>query len=89
MSIAYTMNLSLGGYTYIFDSVYTVKEYRGQGVFKELFKKGVEIAKLDKNLVSLKLLVDKANEGAIKTYERLGYVHQADHLLYHSTINAF
>ena len=84
MSIAYTINLELGGYTYIFDSIYITKEYWGQGVFKALFNKGVEIAKMDKNLVSLKLLVDKHNEGAIKTYEKLGYVHQANNLLYSS-----
>ena len=88
MSIAYTINLELGGYTYIFDSIYIVKEYRGQGVFKALFNKGVEIARMDRNLVSFKLLVDKGNEGAIKTYEKLGYVHQPDNLLY-SSVSAY
>ena len=67
------MNLELGGYTYIFDCIYVIPEYRGKGVFKSLFNAGLEIAKKDWNLVSLKLIVDKANEGAIKTYEKLGY----------------
>ena len=45
MSVAYSMNLELGGYTYIFDCIYIIKEYRGKGVFKALYNKGVEIAK--------------------------------------------
>ena len=73
MSIAYCMNLELGGYTYIFDCIYVVPEYRGKGVFKALFNTGLEIAKRDQNLVSLKLIVDKTNEAAIRTYEKLGY----------------
>ena len=44
---------------------------------------------MDKNLVSFKLLVDKDNDGAIKTYEKLGYVHQAHNLLFTSTCSAY
>ena len=47
MSIAYCMNLELGGYTYIFDCIYVIPEYRGKGVFKSLFNAGLEIAKKD------------------------------------------
>ena len=41
LSIAYSMNMELGGFTYILDCIYVIKEWRGKGVFKELFNEGL------------------------------------------------
>jgi ribosomal protein S18 acetylase RimI-like enzyme len=54
-------------------SVYILKEFRGQGIFKEMYdfiKSGVEDQAT--NFRGIRLYVDKTNDIAQKVYEKLG-----------------
>ncbi len=53
-------------------SVYVQPEYRGKGVFKELYEHIKLIAEVDTRLAGLRLYVDNTNENARKVYEALG-----------------
>jgi ribosomal protein S18 acetylase RimI-like enzyme len=53
-------------------SVYVQKEYRGKGVFKSLFEHLRTLAQQDKTVCGLRLYVEKHNNRAQQTYERLG-----------------
>lgn len=53
-------------------SVYVNKNYRGQGIYKKLFKHVKSAADSDNNVYSLRLYVEKNNEKAKKTYKASG-----------------
>ncbi|MEY7998874.1 GNAT family N-acetyltransferase [Clostridium sp. Mt-5] len=53
-------------------SVYVNKNYRGQGIYKKLFKHVKSVADSDNNVYSLRLYVEKNNEKAKNTYKSLG-----------------
>lgn len=53
-------------------SVYVHPEFRGRGVFRQLYSHAAERAKADPGVCGLRLYVHAANRGAQKTYERLG-----------------
>jgi len=53
-------------------SVYVKEEFRGQGVFKALFRHLENLARTSKNVAGLRLYMHADNERARKTYERLG-----------------
>ena len=53
-------------------SVYVHPEFRGRGVFRQLYDHAAERARADPAVCGLRLYVDAANHGAQKTYERLG-----------------
>jgi len=55
-----------------FQSVYVLKEYRGQGIFRLMYEKLAEIVNSDENIGGLRLYVDKRNVSAQKVYEKLG-----------------
>lgn len=52
-------------------SVYVDSEYRGQGVFTDLYKRIVEMAQ-EAGTMFVRLYVEVENEKAQRTYERLG-----------------
>ncbi len=53
-------------------SVYVEKEFRGKGVFKALYDYVHQLARSDKNICGFRLYVERQNERAQKTYEKLG-----------------
>ena len=53
-------------------SVYVQKDVRGKGVFKALFDHIGKLAKQEKTVCGLRLYVEKHNDRAQRTYERLG-----------------
>ena len=52
-------------------SVFVVKPARGQGAFRLLYQKVVELAK-EQGVKMIRLYVETENEGAQKVYESLG-----------------
>lgn len=53
-------------------SVYVKEEYRGKGVFRALFRFIEQQAKMRTDVCGLRLYVEKDNERAKGTYERIG-----------------
>jgi len=53
-------------------SVYVEKEYRGQGVYKEMYKHIKQLVENDADLKGIRLYVDKTNEAGQKVYKNLG-----------------
>ncbi|MBI3005043.1 MAG: GNAT family N-acetyltransferase [Ignavibacteriales bacterium] len=62
-------------------SVYVRKENREKGVFQALFSHVKKLAQERKDVCGLRLYVEKHNERARTTYEKLG-LKQTDYLLY-------
>ena len=54
-------------------SVYVASEKRGAGVFRLLFERSVELARLRCDAVCIRLYVEHENEAATATYRRLGF----------------
>ena len=54
-------------------SVYVASEKRGAGVFRLLFERSVELARLRCDAVCVRLYVEHGNEAAMATYRRLGF----------------
>ncbi len=61
-------------------SVYTLPEFRGKGVFTKLFYHIESIAKKE-GYCGLRLYVDRSNEKAIKVYNKLG-MRETEYLLF-------
>ncbi len=53
-------------------SVYVMEDYRGKGVFKSLYNHVMNLAKGRKDVCGMRLYVEKHNERAQQTYEKLG-----------------
>lgn len=53
-------------------SVYVPQEFRGQGVFRALFRHVNALARARKDVCGLRLYVESENATAQRTYERLG-----------------
>jgi len=53
-------------------SVYVQKDVRGKGVFKALFDRVRSLAATENGVCGLRLYVEKHNDRAQRTYERLG-----------------
>jgi len=54
-------------------SVYVLPAKRGAGVFRMLFERSIEMARLRCNPVCVRLYVEHENEIAMATYRRLGF----------------
>ena len=54
-------------------SVYVAPAKRGAGVFRMLFERSIEMARLRCNPVCVRLYVEHENEIAMTTYRRLGF----------------
>lgn len=72
------------GWYWWIQSVYVKSEYRLQGVFAALYN-AVRTAALEANVSQLRLYVDKTNERAQKTYQKLG-MHESHYLMYEENI---
>jgi len=53
-------------------SVYVAKEHRGQGAYKEMYNHIKHLVEIDPNLKGIRLYVDKSNEAAQFTYNKMG-----------------
>ncbi len=62
-------------------SVYVSPDYRGKGIYKQLYEKVKELAKTDGNVCGIRLYVDNDNEVAQKAYTKLGMT-TTNYLLY-------
>lgn len=62
-------------------SVYVDKDFRGKGIYSQLYNKVKELAKADDNVCGLRLYVDNDNKNAQKAYTRLGMT-KTNYLLY-------
>lgn len=62
-------------------SVYVPKEFRGAGVFKQLYRHIEKRARKNKSVCGLRLYVERSNSRAQKTYEHLG-MKKADYNMY-------
>ena len=60
------------GNVYWIHSIYVLPEFRKKGVFKTMYLHLKNIAQKDKNIVGLRLYVDKTNTNARKVYEIMG-----------------
>ncbi len=54
-------------------SVYVRKEFRRQGVFTSLYRHVEDLAKKRRNICGVRLYMERENERARKTYEKLGF----------------
>ena len=52
-------------------SVYVIKEFRGQGVYKTLYKSIKDMVQKSDEFAGIRLYVDKTNLNATKVYEKL------------------
>ena len=59
-----------GGYWWI-QSVYVMPEHRGQGIFRAMYTKVIQMAN-DQNIAQVRLYVDRHNTNAQKVYQKLG-----------------
>ena len=53
-------------------SVYVTSESRRQGIYSDMYRRLQELAKTDGNVCGFRLYVEKENQAAQQTYERLG-----------------
>lgn len=53
-------------------SVYILPEYRGRGIYRQLYDFVKEAARRKEDVCGFRLYVEKANTGAQKVYEKLG-----------------
>ncbi len=58
-------------------SVYVRQEYRQQGVFRSLYEHVETMARKRKDVCGLRLYVERANDRAQKTYEKMGMARSA------------
>ncbi len=53
-------------------SVYVSKEHRGKGVYKQMYSHIQQLVETDPDLKGIRLYVDKTNEAAQLTYQKIG-----------------
>ena len=68
-----------GRYWWI-QSVYVMPEHRGQGIFRAMYTKVIELAN-DQNIAQVRLYVDRHNTHAQKVYQKLG-MEECHYLMY-------
>jgi ribosomal protein S18 acetylase RimI-like enzyme len=64
-------------------SVYVMPEYRGQGIFRAMYTKVIEMAK-EQNINQVRLYVDRHNTNAQKVYQKLG-MEECHYLMYETS----
>lgn len=67
-------------------SVYVMPEYRGQGIFRSMYRKVIEMAK-DQSVAQVRLYVDRHNTNAQKVYQKLG-MEECHYLMYETSVKA-
>lgn len=68
------------GWYWWIQSVYVMPEHRGQGVFRAMYTKVIEMAN-DQNIAQVRLYVDRHNTNAQKVYQKLG-MEECHYLMY-------
>lgn len=61
-------------------SVYVAEKFRGQGVYKKMYQHIQDLVNGDHSLHGIRLYVNKANQSAQRTYEKLGMNGEHYHL---------
>jgi ribosomal protein S18 acetylase RimI-like enzyme len=74
------------GWYWWIQSVYVMTEYRGQGIFRAMYTKVIEMAK-EQNIAQVRLYVDRHNTKAQKVYQKLG-MEECHYLMYEASVNA-
>ena len=74
------------GWYWWIQSVYVMPEYRGQGIFRAMYTKVIEMAK-EQNIAQVRLYVDRYNTNAQKVYQKLG-MEECHYLMYEASVNA-
>jgi len=60
------------GQVYWIQSVYVLPEYRGQGVYRQMYQHIQNVVEQDPDILGLRLYVEKDNVNAQKVYSKLG-----------------
>ena len=68
------------GWYWWIQSVYVMPEHRGQGIFRAMYTKVIEMAK-EQNIAQVRLYVDRHNTNAQKVYQKLG-MEECHYLMY-------
>ena len=68
------------GWYWWIQSVYVMPEHRGQGIFRAMYTKVIEMAK-EQNIAQVRLYVDRHNTHAQKVYQKLG-MEECHYLMY-------
>ena len=68
------------GWYWWIQSVYVMPEHRGQGIFRAMYTKVIELAN-DQNIAQVRLYVDRHNTNAQKVYQKLG-MEECHYLMY-------
>lgn len=74
------------GWYWWIQSVYVMPEYRGQGIFRAMYTKVIELAK-EQKIAQVRLYVDRHNTNAQKVYQKLG-MEECHYLMYEASVNA-
>ncbi len=72
------------GWYWWIQSVYVMPEFRGQGIFRAMYTKVIEMAK-EQNIVQVRLYVDRHNTTAQEVYQRLG-MEECHYLMYEKSV---
>ena len=72
------------GWYWWIQSVYVMPEDRGQGIFRTMYTKVIEMAK-EQNIAQVRLYVDRYNTNAQKVYQKLG-MEECHYLMYETTV---
>lgn len=70
--ITYEWSEWRNGQVWWIQSVYVEKDYRGQGIFKQLYTYIQSLANSDDQICGIRLYVDNTNQAAQKVYQRIG-----------------
>ena len=68
------------GWYWWIQSVYVMPEHRGQGIFRAMYTKVIEMAK-EQKIAQVRLYVDRHNTNAQKVYQKLG-MEECNYLMY-------
>ena len=74
------------GWYWWIQSVYVMPEHRGQGIFRAMYTKVIEMAK-EQKIAQVRLYVDRYNTNAQKVYHKLG-MDECHYLMYEATVDA-
>ena len=74
------------GWYWWIQSVYVMPEYRGQGIFRSMYRKVIEMAK-EQSVAQVRLYVDRHNTHAQKVYQKLG-MEECHYLMYETSVKA-
>lgn len=62
-------------------SVYIEMAFRRQGIFRQLYRHAIQLAKDDPEVVGIRLYVENENTRALETYRSLGMIEAGYHVL--------